>query len=428
MHMRGLGLIVAVWLAAVLVQPLPAAAQGPQPLSLADIVTAAQQRNPQVAAAQQAVAAAEAGVRLARSGRGPTVTASVTPSVSGGSTSAQTTQGFGTAVSIGTSYVLYDSGQTAHAVRQAEANLKAAQAALEATRQDVAQSAALAYVTVLRTERGVSQSEQVVVQNQELLRLAESQFRAGVVPRGDVVSAQAALAAAEGELIAAHNAVTQAGAALNVTIGLAPGAPIAVAPPSPMPLLTVGAADLAVLVEQRPEVRRALAEIEAAEAALALAQAGSGLRATVNGNVSEEVTPTQQATYAIGVTASLPVSDAGRSQAQGAQATANLAAAQARLQTTRLAVQQQALSGLLSVLDARARISSARAGLTSAQESLRLAQGRYAAGAGTLLEVTGALTALAQANVTLARAEFDELSAVVSLRYALGRSVVDGGI
>lgn len=407
----------------------PALAQTPAPRasSLAELIATADQRNPSIAAARQAVAVAEARVALARAGRGPTVTASGTAATAGGGTPT-TTPSFSSSTSISVSYLLYDNGQVGHAVRQAMANLKASRMALEAARQDVASGVAQAYVNLLRAERTVGLREQVIAQSREALRLAEGQFRAGVVPRSDVVRAQAGLAAAEGELLVARNAVDQAKASLNVVLGQAPPSPVAVAPAPPVPVLTIAPAGLPALTEERPEIRRSLAEIEAAEAALALAQAGGGLRMTLDGRGTQAFAPSTQTTYSISTTISFPVSDAGRVDAQIAEATASLASARERIQTTRLALQQQGLVAYLAILDARARIASARAGLAFAQESLRLAQGRYAAGAGPFLEVVDAQTALVSAEVTLARAEFDELAAVMSLRYALGRPIVDGAI
>jgi outer membrane protein TolC len=192
--------------------------------------------------------------------------------------------------------------------------------------------------------------------------------------------------------------------------------------------LTVAAADLAGLIDARPEVRRAEADIEAAEAALTLAQISNNLKVTLDGRATQAVAPSSQTTYSITSTVSMPLSDAGRLQAAVAEANANLAAARARIDTARLSAQQQAVTAYISILDARARVVSARAGLEFAQESLRLAQGRFAAGAGPLLEVIDAQTALVQAEVTLNRAEFDEVTGVIALRYALGRSVVDGAL
>lgn len=430
--MRTLALVAAAWLGGTLVHPTVALAQAPSAqtppaLTLAQLITTAEQRNPAIAAARQAVIAADARIALARSGLGPSVTASGSPGTSGSSTPTAT-QGFTTSASIGATYVLYDSGQIASAVRQAEANARATRLALEATRQDVALSVAAAYVGILRAERDVRVREQVVVQNQELVRLAEGQFRAGVVPRADVVRAQAGLAAAEGELLAARNGVDQSRAQLNTAVGQAPVTLVAVAPPPPVPRVTLAAAALAALTDERPEVRRAMAEIEAAEAGVAVAQASNGLRVTLDGRASQGIIGSSGTTWSVTSTVSLPVSDAGRANAQVVEATANLEAARARIETTRLSVQQQSVQALLNVFSARGRIESARAGVAFAQESFRLAQGRFAAGAGPFLEVIDAQTALAQAELTLARAEFDELAAVLALRHALGRSVVDGPV
>lgn len=435
--MRNAALVMVCALLGTLARPLVAEAQAPATqapatptppgLTLAQLIVAAEQRNPAIVAARQSVLAADARIALARSGLGPSVTASGSTGTSG-TVTGLSSQGYTTSATIGASYVVYDSGQTAIAIRQAEANARGARLTLEATRQDVALSVATNYVGVLRAERNVLLRQQLVAQNQELLRLAEGQFRAGVVPRADVVRAQAGLAAAEGELIAARNLVDVSKAQLNVAVGQPAVTLIAVAPPPPVPRLTLAAAQLTGFVDERAEVKRAMAEIESAALGLSLAQVANGLRVTLNGSASQAITGSGGTAWAITSTVSLPVSDAGRNTAQVAEATANLEAARARIETARLAVQQQSLQALLNLIDARARIESARAGLIFAQESLRLAQGRYAAGAGSFLEVIDAQTALSNAEQTLARAEYDEVAAVLSLRHALGRSVIEGAI
>lgn len=427
---RRFAFMVIFFLVSQLVSPLvgrASAQPAPRPLSVADLVAMADERNPSIAAARRTVEAADAAVNLARAGWGVTVTAQGTAGIGGGGTSTSSSS-FSSSAGLVGSYILYDSGQTGFAVRQAEANLRSARAVLDQVRQDTALAVAQAYMTLLRAQRAVEQRQQVVVQDQELLRLAEAQFQAGVVARSDVAQAQANLAAAEGDLIAASNDADLAVAALNTTLGQGPTTPIAAAAPTAAPPVTVASADLARMVEQRPEVRKALADIEAAEAGVALAQAGGGLQLALTGATTQAFAPTGQTTYSLGTTVSFPLADAGRNSAQVGQAQANLAAARARIEGTRLTVQQQAVSARFNIATARARITSAQAGLAYAQESLRLAQGRYATGVGRLLEVTTAQTALVQAQVSLDGAQFDELTAVISLRYALGRSVVDGAI
>jgi outer membrane protein TolC len=421
---------VLVWtavavLGAVLAHPA-AAQEAPRPMTLADIVTTTDQRNPTVAAARRAVEAAEAAVRLARAGASITISAQGSAGIVGGTTT--TNSALSTSAGVSASYPLYDSGETNAVIRQAEANLRSSQATLSQVRQDASLATAQAYVTLLRAQRAVDQNQQVVSQNEGLLRSAEAQFQAGAVARADVVRAQANLAAAQGDLIASRNAVDQATAGLNTAIGQGPLSPVAAAPAPVVPQTTVAQAELVRLVEERPEVRRALADIDAATAAVAAAQAGGGLQVSLSGGVTQGFTPTGQTVYSIGTNVNFPLFDGGRTAAQVAQAQANLAIAKARVDNTRLTVQQQAVSALANIASARARVMSAQAGLAFAQESLRLSQGRYAAGAATILEVIDAQTALVQAQVALDNAQFDELAGVVSLRYALGRSVVDGTI
>ncbi len=425
---RTAALLVMTFLLTGLVPPVVAQTPAAQtPLPLANLVALGEERNPAIVVARQAVAAAEAAVALARVGWGVTVTASSTAATAGGGTASQTPS-FSSGVGLTTSYILYNGGQTLYAVRQAGANLTAARAALDQTRQDTDLAIAQGYVGLLRAQRAVDQSQQVVVQNQELLRLAQGQFQAGAAPRSDVVSAQANLALAQSNLIAAQNGVDQSAAALNIALGLGPTTTTTVAPAPASPPVTVTQAQLLQFVDDRPEIRKALAQIEAAQAGVLLAQAGGGLTVALSGSVGQGFAPNTNTTYAVGATVSFPVSDAGRASANVAVANANLALARASIETTRLTVQQQAITALLGLSNARARFTSANAGLAFAQESLRLAQGRYAAGVATIVEVTTAQTTLVQAQVTLDSAVFDELSAVVSLRYAIGRSVVTGAI
>jgi outer membrane protein TolC len=376
-------------------------------------------------AARQTVVAAEAAVAAARTGFGVTVTAR------GGASAGRSTAAEGSissSASLVASHTLYDSGQTAAAVAQAEASLRAARATLDATRQDAALAVGVAYVAVLRGESALVLQQQQVIRAQELVRIAQGQFDAGAVPRSDVVRAQAELASVQSDLIAAQNTVDQAKATLNVATGTGPMTPLAAAPAPDAPQVTVSQTDLARLIEQRPELLKAAADVDAAEAAVRTAQAAGGLQVTLDGSAGQSFTPTSQTTYSIGANVSFPISDAGRNAASVAQAAANLQAVRARGDSARLAATQDAVNALLTVGSARARLASAQAGVVLAAESLRLAQGRYAAGAGPIFEVTDAQTTLLQAEVTLANARFDQLAGILQLRWALGRSIVDGAL
>jgi outer membrane protein TolC len=193
-------------------------------------------------------------------------------------------------------------------------------------------------------------------------------------------------------------------------------------------VVTVTQPDLARLIEQRPEIQKAQADVQAADAAVRLTQAARGLQVALDGAATQTFAPNVQTAYSIGASVSFPLSDAGRAAAEVAQATASLQAARARLEAARLTALQGGVSALLNLNSAAGRIQSARASLALAEESLRLAQGRYAAGVVAIFAVTDAQTTVLEAEVALAGAEFDQVAGVLQLRHALGRSVVDGTI
>jgi outer membrane protein TolC len=356
-HVLGVGLALLV----TIVSPAAAqtqSAQTPGALTLATLVAQAEQRNPAIVAARQAVVAAGAAVALARAGRGVTLTATGSAGVAGnGTTAADST--FGSSASVVASYTVYDSGKTASAIQQAEAGLRSAQAALEITRQDTALAVGQAYITLLRAERTVALQQQQVARNRELVRMAQGQVDAGVKARSDLVSAQAGLAAAESDLIAALNGVDLAKASLNVAVGQDPTAAVAAAPAPETPRVTVTQTDLARLTAQRPELRRAQADVDAADAAVRLAQAGGGLQVALSGAATQAFAPSAKTSYSIVTGVSFPLSDAGRTAAGVAQAAANLQAAQARLDSARLTALQDGVSALLTVSSAAGAVSGA---------------------------------------------------------------------
>ncbi|TMJ10104.1 MAG: TolC family protein, partial [Bacillati bacterium ANGP1] len=116
----------------------------------------------------------------------------------------------------------------------------------------------------------------------------------------------------------------------------------------------------------------------------------------------------------------------GLARAAVAAARANLANAQAKEALTLQTAQVDALTAWVSLQDAMARVDATRASEAAATEALRAAEGRYQAGAGTIVEVLTARTALQSASLSRIQAEFDVQSAVLQLRYSIGRPVVGG--
>ena len=262
------------------------------------------------------------------------------------------------------------------------------------------------------------------------VRQAEAQVRAGIAARADVLQAQAARAAAQVDLIAARNQVETSFTGLRASMGLRLTDSVSVAAPAAPPVLAQSREQALAGASDRPEVVRAHADVAAAQAGLALAevQAGPLLAVTTSSayDVWKDPPTTNAVVWSIGATVTYSLFDGGLARAAVAAARANLANAQAKETLALQTAQVDALTAWVSLQDAMARVDATRASEAAATEALRAAEGRYQAGAGTIVEVLTARTALQSASLSRIQAEFDVQSAVLQLRYSIGRPVVGG--
>lgn len=413
-------------------QPAPST---PAALALEDAIQTALSKNPQVRAAQEAVAAAEQRLVQARAGFLPTLSVGATAgygttTVSGPPLSEPRVTD---TVSVTSSLPIYDNGRTRIAVEQARATLASAQATLRQTQQDIAFSAATAFVNVLKAARLATVREAQFAQAQAVLAQAQAQVRAGVAAPSDVVQAQAQVAQAQVDLLAARSQIDVTGGALRSVLAMDLLAPLEIREPAIRPVALTLTLDAAVreALEQRPEIAKVSADVQTSTAALALAYANAGFQVTLGLNATYVITSTSPGTsdttaWSIVATLVLPLFDGGRNQAAIAEAKANLRAAEARAEAARLSVRQDAFQAYLATAQAIANLDATQAAQAAAMEALRVAEGRYRAGVGTILEVTIARTQAAQAEVNAINAQYDYQVALAALRRALGRPVVGG--
>jgi len=275
-----------VFLCVLLTLQAVSPAEGQQAVAaLADAVAYALEHNPQVAASRAAVRAAEAQVQVVRAGLAPTVSLSAGGSL-GNSTGSPTTSG---QVSAGVTYLIYDGGLREAQIRQAEAQAESGRQALAAVITDVALQTVQAYMGVIVADQVILLREQAVTQARTQLAAAEANFRAGRVARADVIRAESVLAAADYDLVNARGQAETSRTTLRTAMGLEGGGPLTVTAPAEPPPQEISEADALQRALQRPEVRRAEADVRAAEAGLAMAMIQGGVTVTLDGVTSSLV-------------------------------------------------------------------------------------------------------------------------------------------
>lgn len=306
---------------------------------------------------------------------------------------------------------------------QAEAQLRVAQAGLHRSRLDLAFRSNDAFYGVLRTREAETIAEENLTQAKRQVADAQKRAAAGDIPQADVLKAQVPEAQAEAALAKAKNATEVAELTLGSLIQLEANQPPAMAPAptvEPLPLSLDEA--LKESRQDSPDIQEATANVDAAQAALTIANHSRDIDFTFQASGTHTTDPTTYSRLAtIGVTFNLPLSDGGVANRQIAQSKLQLEEAKAALS---LAIQQSDLSVRQAYLDVQldtVNVESTRTTLKIAQESYTKAQQSYEAGLTTTRDVLDAGLVLTQARNDANAAVYDLAVARARLNQAIGR-------
>jgi len=198
----------------------PEVATSFDPLTKADYIKAAWDENPEIRAAEEAVAKARAGVATAKTAYIPDITAFARHSYQDGVPFL--VRNFGT-VGVNMSYTLWDFGKRRAEVREHATQLAEAEQNLEHLKEQIAVEVERSYNKLERTKSMVNVAVQVAKLREESERLTTNQAAQGVVLISDVRHAAAANYKAKADLLRASLGYLLAYAELERTVGRAPG-------------------------------------------------------------------------------------------------------------------------------------------------------------------------------------------------------------
>lgn len=269
-----------------------------------------------------------------------------------------------------------------------------------------------------------TQQEQVQFA-QENVRITQSRLRNGIVSRYDVLTAEATLANAQQQLLAAQDQQEQAQANLAYLLGTNPNQALALQAPALPPL--VQTVDLTqstqTALRRRPELAQARSNIGEAQGLVRLA--GNGLLPTLGLVGSGEytsngstVTPRSYATLSAQL--AVPLDDGGYTRSRVRAARLDVRTQTILSEQLALSISLEVRQAAINIRNAQGQVSAAAAGLVQAQEARRLALERYTAGLGTFLDVLNAQATLAATRTNLANAQFFYQSSLAQLVRALG--------
>lgn len=422
------------------------AADVPASVSLQQAVAIAFARSPALAAARADVGIQEASVRLAGAGLLPALGGSValdrTHTQPGGASSGSAGAGGGgtggsaaapsritttnfTSANLGLQLrqLIYDGGRISASVRAARRSETAFADTYRRQLQTVAYNVAVAYFNFLAAERTRQVDFEIVRQDLTQENLVRAQVRAGTEARAQIATAQLPTAQARLAVIRAQATELSNGAAFANAMGL--DANVRVQPIDDAPVFTGGGTSTLAVPAYEDALRRAIAlrpDYDAAQQSIA--QADDNLRAARLGR-SPSLAGTASAqdassdpnagsfrlSQSIGLALSLPIFDQGVTAANTASARATIDRATANLQATSLGIALNVKQALTNLVSSQAALGQVRQEYATAISNVRATQAQYRAGVTTL-------PLLLNAQVQLAQALTDQVTAVYSLRQA----------
>jgi NodT family efflux transporter outer membrane factor (OMF) lipoprotein len=332
---------------------------------------------------------------------------------------------------VGVDYLLDYLGRTRRTIQESRALEQYQRSELEATRLALTGEVVAQFVTAATAREQIRAVRDLLAQDRRNVALVSGAVAAGSEPRLDVLTAQTELAGDETLLPPLYQKLTTARHALAVLLGQAPASWH-----SPDPALSeltlprqVPVSLPSRLLQRRPDIRAAEAQLRAATAAVGIATANLYPQITLSGSLSQEALRPQHLFDASSLAWSLiggltaPLFEGGKLQAQRRAALDVLHERADLYQQVVIAAFGQvadALDGLRH--DAELRAAQARA-LELSRHRLMLERESYRAGNSGLLPVLDAQRQRARAELGLLGAEERQYLDTIRLLLAAGGRV-----
>ena len=407
-----------------------------EPLTLDQCIAVALANHPAIQGAQHEVAGARAGVRASKSASLPQIAAASAYTQNNG----QPIGGFlfsppeGLAAAVSAKQLIYDSGRTPSAIRDAKYILAATTADYSSVEQKVVLGARQSYYVVLAAEQLVITQTQARDLSELHLKEAQARHGEGIAPKADVTKSEVEVSDAELCLIHAQNGVSLAYAALNNAIGLPPTTQLKLTGQLQAARQQPSLDDsLSMAYRNRPELLSIEAQIRSEQEVVKVVAAETKpVVYLAGGNVWPRTTADNGTTggsnWTIGVVASQTIWDGGGTKARVEQAREAVGKLQADLANEKLQVGLEVQQAYLNVIEADKRVATAAKLVEQAEENHRIAQGRYTQGVGPMLDVVDAETQLTAARTSYVQAQLDALVSRANLDRATGQAVPVKGV
>jgi len=362
---------------------------------------------------------AQAAVGTAQASLYPTVNANL--GVSRSENTPATVTGTNYSLSAPVSWEVDVWGRVSGLNRAADARLQASREDLAAARLSAQSTLVQTYLSLRSADQQLAVLDQAVLAYERSLQLTDYRYQAGVVSAADVAQAQLQLQTAQAQRLDLRTQRTQLGHALAVLVGQSPSA-LALAPRTP----SFGVPDLpqslsTALLLRRPDVAAAERRVAAANAQVGVAQSAFFPTLTLSANAGYRnqdfgsLVGASNVFWSVGPALVQSVFDGGLRRAARADALAARDASVATYRQTVLTAMLELEDNLVAAAQLALQAQVQAQALQAARRNLSITEAQYRAGAVSYLAVVTAQTSELSAERGLIDVQTRRLVAINAL-------------
>lgn len=317
---------------------------------------------------------------------------------------------------------LYQGGRIPAQIESAESRVSAGRAQLRAAEQTIMLETVTAYMDVLRfrAEIELSRSSERVVGRQ--LQAAKDRLAVGEVTRTDVAQAEARLAQANAERVAAEGGLMSARAMFQKVTGETPANLSWPMVPEDLPTSEEGA--LGAAEAGNPSIAAASHVAQAARADIEAAAAILEPQVSIVGDYRHRFDPSEMIDESLDASVvarlSVPLYEGGAASARVRQTKQVAAQRRLELDETRRAVQEQVAQAWKALTATRAQITAFESQVAAAAVALDGVEEETRVGLRTTLDVLDAEQEHFKAQINLVRAKREEIVLAYRVKAAVG--------
>jgi outer membrane protein, multidrug efflux system len=327
---------------------------------------------------------------------------------------------------VGTSFELDIWGKLRRASESARADVLATRNGRDTVELTLVGTVVSTYLDLRGLDAQLAVTRETLASREASQRIVERRRQAGLATALEASQAEAATHAVRAQIAE----FTRARAVAEHLLGRLTGDLTLAIPPGDLRQLpeiaAVPAGLPSALLEERPDVRQAEAQLISANARIGVAKAALFPSISLTGGVGTQSKDLSNlftgpaSIWSLGLTLDLPIFDAGQRAARVDQVTARQKQALASYTGTVRGAFTEVRDALVSIDQQGQREAAQAAQMQAANRALALAQRRYEAGYSPYLEVLDAQRTAHAATLLYVNARHDRLAAAVSLYAALG--------